>query len=99
MKEQIEVIVKRPDEAIGHKVVIPNTLKEFQRLVQGYIETVRVEDTVIICNEEGRILHLPYNCSVGVYDFYGTIVLVGADEDEFTDCPKMIWQWAKWINR
>lgn len=65
---------------------IPNTLEELQATVGGYIETVALAtDTAIICNEEGRLLGLPYNCRFFGVDFVGPILVVGVDGDEFTD--------------
>jgi hypothetical protein len=58
--------------------------------------TVQVNPQVIvICNEEARLKRLPYNCTIegkdytGEFDcpFFGPILLVGADGDEFTDVP------------
>ena len=67
---------------------IDNTLEAFQKNVGGYIETVTLtEELVIVCNEEGRIQNLPYNCTVMNADFYGTILIAGIDGDEFTDVP------------
>lgn len=44
---------------------IKNDLKELQGIVGGYIETVTItSDAVVICNEEGRLLSLPYNCNI-----------------------------------
>ena len=44
---------------------IDNTLEAFQKNVGGYIETVTLtEELMIVCNEEGRIQSLPYNCTV-----------------------------------
>ena len=45
-------------------------------------------DAVIICNEEGRILGLPYNCRFFGVDFVGTVLLVGTKGDEFCDMPE-----------
>lgn len=46
-------------------VVIEDTLDSMQYLVGGYIQATRPlnhDDTaVIICNEEGKLLHLPLN--------------------------------------
>lgn len=42
---------------------IDNTLKALQTEVGGYIETVTIaSDAVVICNEEGVLLGMPYNC-------------------------------------
>lgn len=66
-----------------------NTLEELQALVGGYIETVTLaSDAVIICNEEGRLRNLPFNCRFLGVDFVGPIVLAGARGDEFADLPE-----------
>lgn len=81
------VIIKRPGER-AEEATIPNTLKALQKAVGGYIETVTLSDTmVIICNEEGRILHLPYNGTFCGHQFYGTVVFAGVDGEEFADIP------------
>ena len=83
----ISALIKRPGEIPRH-VNISNTLEALQRNVEGYIETVTVaSDLVIICNEEGRLRNLPFNCQIGGQDFVGTILMVGVDGDEFADLP------------
>lgn len=67
---------------------IDNTLAALQQEVGGYIETVSIADVVIICNEEGRLCGLPYNCRFVVVDFVGTILVIGRDRDEFCDVPE-----------
>ena len=85
---KIKVIIKRPDEDIGHVTWISNTLKALQEIVGGYIETVTLaEDMVIICNEEGLIKNLPPNCKICGHWFVGTIILAGVDGEEFADVP------------
>ena len=53
--------------------------------VGGYIETVTLDNTglVVICNEEGRLRDLPYNCEVCGIDFVGPIVFAEVDGEEF----------------
>ena len=67
---------------------IDNTLAALQQEVGGYIETVSIADVVIICNEEGRLCGLPYNCRFVGVDFVGTILVVGRNKDEFCDVPE-----------
>ena len=56
----------------------------FQEAVGGYIETVTLAtDLVLIVNEEGRLLDLPYNTTVCGLPIYGTVVAVGTKRDEF----------------
>ncbi len=90
-KMKIKVLMKRPD---SHWYVtnVSNTLKNLQNLVGGYIETVTLltpqagrKGPVIICNEEGKLRGLPYNCTIFGEDFVGTILIAGVDGEEFGD--------------
>ena len=64
-------------------VVMENTLEALQQAVGGYIETVTFSpDAAIICNEEGRLQGLPYNCDFLGISFVGPILVVGIDGDE-----------------
>lgn len=70
-------------------IEVDNTLKALQAEVGGYIETVTIaSDAVVICNEEGVLLGLPYNCRFSGVDFVGTILVVGRSKDEFCDVPE-----------
>lgn len=95
----MRVIVKRPEDAVGSVQDIPNTLKALQELVGGYIKQVTVcTDLAVVCNEEGRLLGLPHNCNLLGVDFVGTVVVVGVDGDEFTDCPLAFHDWVlRWL--
>lgn len=67
-------------------VEVENTLKALQQEVGGYIETVTIaSDAVIICNEEGVLLGMPYNCRFFGVDFVGTVLIVGTKGEEFCD--------------
>ena len=70
-------------------IEVENTLKALQTEVGGYIETVTIaSDAVVICNEEGRLCGLPYNCRFVGVDFVGPILVVGRNKDEFCDVPE-----------
>lgn len=90
MSEKITVYAIRADKKdCGYKTAVSNSLKNLQNFVGGYIEVVRLfPDLAIICNEEGRILNLPYNCKVLGCPFYGDILIVGVKGEEFTDLPE-----------
>ena len=45
-------------------------------------------DAAIICNEEGRLMGLPYNCNLLGVSFVGPILIVGVDGEEFTGLPE-----------
>ena len=85
MKEnQILVVIKEPGKAPVVDPLFDNDLKAFQKAVGGHIETVTLtSDCVIICNEEGRLRGLPFNCSVCGVGFVGTILVVGAKGENF----------------
>lgn len=75
----ILVIVKEPGRK-AYPCNIENTLEAFQKLVGGYIETVRFsKELIVICNEEGRILGLPGN----ICGLCGTLVFCGTKGDAF----------------
>ena len=69
-------------------VEIANELKALQEAVGGYIEVKTIAtDCALVCNEEGRLLGLPYNCELIGIGFVGDILMVGVDGEEFTDVP------------
>ena len=87
MSEVISALLKRPGEIPRH-VNVSNSLEALQKNVEGYIETVTIaQDLVIICNEEGRIREMPYNCTICGVDFVGPILMVGRKGTEFADLP------------
>jgi len=98
MANKIKVIIKRPDEEYGHMTWISNTLENLQRNVGGFIETVTlgvVPRIVIICNEEGRLQGLPYNCTICGHAFVGDIIIAGIDGDEFADVPMTMQEYKR----
>ena len=83
--DKIMVLVKQPGKSAA-SMTIPNEMEEFQRLVGGYIETVTLSDKlVLICNEEGRLFGLPYNCTINGIPFVGDIVVAAWAGDDFCD--------------
>lgn len=67
---------------------ISEGLLNLQNTVGGYIEIFTLcTDMVIICNEEGKLRGLPYNCNIAGEDFVGDIIFAGIHEDELTDIP------------
>ena len=94
----MKAIIKRPYEPVGRLRRIGNSLEQLQAAVGGYIEVVRIaEDAAIICNEEGVLMRLPYNCNVCGCDLVGTILVVGVDGEEFTDVPLTLAEWERFI--
>ena len=102
MSKKIKCIVKRPDEQFGHVTWISDALENLQKTVGGYIETVTLDNgVVLICNEEARLRDMPYNFTLrrmrGVVTvqnaIFGTVIACGADEDEFADIPIDFNEW------
>lgn len=98
-KKKIQVIVKDPDERIGHIEEIENSLSAFQAKVGGYIEHTTIMNSTgvnaeLICNEEGLLMNLPRQCNL---PFVGTIFIVGIDGEDFTDCPLSLEFWARYF--
>ena len=91
MEGKVKVIVKLPLEDIGHMEEIPNTLRAFQAEVGGYIGTVSYHEggkqILVICNEEGLLRGLPFNCYIQGQPYVGPIVICGTDGPEFADIP------------
>ena len=88
--KQIRALIKEPGK-VGRIEEIPNTLEDLQKLVGGYIETFTfASDAVVICNEEGRLKNLPYNCDFCGVSFVGTIIFAGVDGEEFSDAPDVL---------
>ena len=74
----------KPAKRIEIDNTIDNTLEALQRAVGGYIETVSIfTDVTLICNEEGRLMGLPYNMDFAGIRFVGPVLVVGRTEDDF----------------
>lgn len=79
---KIKVLVQKP---MMPPVVteIDNTLKGWQSVVDGYVETVTLKDgLVVICNEEGGLYGLDYCCLIDGIDFVGTVFIAHVDEND-----------------
>jgi len=87
MEKRINIYIKEPGKEL-RRIEVENTLESLQELVGGYIEQVTVaSDLAIICNEEGRLLGLPYNCESLGKAFVGPILFVGVSGEDFADAP------------
>lgn len=63
--------------------MIKDTLEEKQRIVDGYIEVLDLDDgAVLICNEVGKLIDLKANRKVGSDIIAGTFFIVGDDGSE-----------------
>ena len=97
MAVKLKVIVKNPGQ-IPHYEWIQDKLESYQSIVGGYIEVVTLAtDFAIVCNEEGRLRDLPYNCEIAGIDFVGTIIGVGVNGEDFDDSPVTLEDFRKYI--
>ena len=98
---KIRAIIKRPDEKYGHVANISNTLENFQRTVEGYIETFGLDShgNIIICNEEGKLKRLAPNFKIETDTFFdifvGTVVIVGTKGEKFSDVRMTLDEWKR----
>ena len=77
---------KNPGEERFHVVEIGKELEDLQKEVGGYIEYVPfVPGFAILCNEEGLLRGMPYNCRLFGHVFVGPVLVVGEKGKEFTD--------------
>lgn len=99
MKSKIKCIVKRADEPEGHMTNISNTLENLQRTVDGYIEAVPIRPgLIVICNEDGFINQLPYNCRLAGHFLFGDIIVCGVDGVDFGDIPITFQEWKEMLS-
>ena len=69
----------------GWKVAeIENTLEALQQGVGGKLEAVTLaSDACILCNEEDRLLGMPYNITICGVSFVGPLLIVGIAGEDF----------------
>jgi len=87
--KQVRVVVKEPNKQAEERL-IDNTLRGYQKAVDGWIESVCLpqhEDNIdIVMNDEGKLLNMETNVYVDEYkDFFvGTLVAVGVNKNDLT---------------
>ena len=80
--EAIQVLIKKP----GHEPVyreIENSLESLQSIVGGYIEAIRFNEYLLICNEEGKLKNLPANILYRNDIIVGNIIVCRMGEEDF----------------
>ena len=74
--------------ALPEQIEIENTLEALQKQVGGHIEAVTLgPDLCAICNKEGLLMDLPYMGMINHVEFYGPVLLVGVNGEDFCDVP------------
>ena len=101
MSDKIKIVYQFPG-AVSRIAEIPNTLKAFQKLVGGYIETLTLPNgLVMVIDEDGRLKGLPRNIGCERYGtIVGTLLITAADGDDFRSLtPKEIQDARAWLLR
>ncbi|MBQ6679574.1 MAG: DUF3846 domain-containing protein [Lachnospiraceae bacterium] len=57
--------------------IYPDDLEGIGAIIGGWVEMVPFDDFYVLCDEDGRLKNLPYNCTVDGVPFVGTIVVAG----------------------
>ena len=85
-RSHVNVWIKNPGESFC-KREIENSLESFQEIVGGYIEIVQgsLYGDLLICNEDGKVKGLPYNCMINDHMIVGPVILIGSEADDFAD--------------
>ena len=96
MEKKLKVIYKKVNK--NPKVIkINNTLEAKQKLVGGLIEVIPYKsDLLLICNDEGKILHKKPNIDLG-YDYIAGDFLVVGDDIENADFKSLTHKQIKFI--
>ena len=77
MEKNIKVLVVEPNK-LPYEKVIKNKLEEKQKIVNGLIEYVSLDNNaLLVCNEEGKILGYEPNRILGIDVIAGTFFIVG----------------------
>ena len=79
--EKLKILLKRVGRE-SELAEVENTLEAKQKLVNGLIEVVPLEqdeDLLIVCNEEGKLLSLPPNTLFDFDYIAGDYFIVGDD--------------------
>ena len=81
LKDKIRALIVEPNKE-PYEVILGNGLKSRQNVVGGLIEYCYLLDddsVALICNEEGKILGLPFNREIGYDIICGNFIIVGDD--------------------
>lgn len=79
MSSKIRILLIEPGKD-PREENIEHSLSTFQNIVGGYIEALEFGEVILICNEEGKILNLPFNRDLGCDVIFGNIILVGSNK-------------------
>lgn len=98
-EKKIKVLIVEPRKEPYVKE-IDNTLEEKQKIVDGLIEFVELEETVdLICNDEGKMNNLEMNRIITNDIICGTFIICGQkDGDSISLSDEKIEKYKKYFN-
>jgi len=77
----IKVVIVEPNKK-PRVALVENKLSDLQAIVGGYIETILARsDIILVCNEEGKLMELPYNRTVYGEPIVGTFFLTTSNRE------------------
>lgn len=84
----MRAVIKEPGKE-PRSIIVPNKLHTLQELVGGYIDCMAFgDDITILFDDEGKLKGKKPNIALPWDDvIVGTVVFVGSDGEDFTDCP------------
>lgn len=88
LNNKLDVLFIEPNKLPITKT-IDNTLEDMQKLVDGYIEYTYLngcDDVAIVCNEEAKLLDLPFNRYIGHDIISGNFFVVGINPTKEDNC-------------
>lgn len=95
MEKIISVIVKEVGKD-PQRTTMKNSLRALQQTVNGQIEVVGLGDGILlVANENGIPLGLPFNCEIDGHNIFGTLILIGTDGEDFASLPAEIYMEAE----
>ena len=77
----IKIVFKKPGEK-AYSLKIENTLEKLQELIGGYIEVIKIDDYIVIFNEEGLLKNLEPNIFIGGMNILGNVIFASSNDDE-----------------
>ena len=108
LQTKLKCIIKRPEDKYGSIREVDDSIESIIELVGGFVEAVPVYDGVVmLCREKGDSLGLDHNmwfiCTneLGMLtygDIKGPLVVLGFENEEFTDVPLSIDEWKRFVD-
>ena len=84
----MRAIYKKPGKA-AEIIHIEDTVEALQGAVGGYYEVLHLrDDAAIVCNEEGKLMGMPFNFGFRGDAIVGPALFLGVDGESFSDIPK-----------